>query len=96
MQEVAATAVPFRPEASPWANTVLVHAELLQYPLLGLPPGIGVSYVADWSNLPASVRSQYLLLREKDREEIGDRLPLEPIVDTPLGVLYRNLTSSES
>jgi hypothetical protein len=96
MGEATRPVLPFRRDASPWANTVLVHAESLQYPLVGLPAGIGVSYVADWANLPDSVQSHYLLLRPADREEIGARLPLTPLADTPLGVLYLNEAARRS
>jgi hypothetical protein len=37
------------------------------------------------------IRSRYLLLRPADRAELGDRVRLELLTDTPLGPLYRNL-----
>jgi hypothetical protein len=80
----------FDADASPWRNTVLVHSDLLQFPLLGISPGIGVSYVFDWDNLPPPVRSGYLLLRPSDYEQVAPKVRLEPLAETPLGTLYRN------
>jgi hypothetical protein len=90
MHDATATTMPFVPGASPWTNTVTVHSDLLQFPLLGLPRGIGVSYVFDWSNLATPVRSRYLLLRPSDEEQLRSKAQLTPIGSTPLGTLYRN------
>jgi hypothetical protein len=81
----------FRADASPWQNTVLVHVDAVEYPLVGLPPGIGMTVVLDWRNLPRPPRSAYLLLRPKDREAIGSSMRLERLGQTVYGTLYRNL-----
>ena len=90
MQRATAGAMAFQPGASPWENTIAVPAELLQFPLLGLPAGIGISYVTDWQDMAREVKSRYLLLRPEDRQELEGRVHLQPVADTPLGVLYRN------
>jgi hypothetical protein len=90
MHEATEAAMPFVPDAPPWTNTVIVHSDLLQYPLLGVPRGIGVSYVFDWSNLMPPVRSRYLLLRPSDEEQLAGKVRLAPLGRTPLGMLYRN------
>ena len=89
MRDAVATAMPFVPDASPWRNTVLVPIELVQFPLLGLPPGIGISYVIDWSDMK-NVQSAYVLLGPGDREEAKTLGRLLPLAETPLGTLYRN------
>jgi hypothetical protein len=80
----------FHPGASPWHNTVLVHVEAVEYSLVGLPPGIGMTVVLDWNELRRPPRSAYLLLRPKDREAIGSAIGLEPLAKTVFGTLYRN------
>lgn len=90
MQAATEQAVPFVDGADPWSNTVLVHSDLLQFPLLGLPQGIAVSYVFDWDNLGVPVRSRFLLLRPADEEQVRSKVKLTPLVDTPLGMMYRN------
>ncbi len=76
--------------ASGWDNTVLMHADLLQPPLQGLPHGVAISFVLDWEDQPMPPRSRYLLLSERDEAQVRLRLPLLKIADTPLGTLYRN------
>ena len=93
MRDATSGVMAFTPGAPPWTNTVVVPAELLQYPLLGLPRGIGISYAVDWQNMEREIRSAYLLLRPQDREELEGRLRMEPLAETPLGTLYRNAGS---
>ena len=92
MHEATAAAMPFVAGADPWTNTVLVHAELLQAPLLGIPRGVAVSYVFDWDNLESPVRSRYLLLRPQDAHQLATKARLTALAATPLGTLYRNDT----
>ena len=91
MRNATAGVIRFRPGAPPWTNTVAVSAELLRFPLLGLPRGIGVSYVVDWLDHASDVRSAYVLLHPADRQEADMVVRLEPMVETPLGMLYRNV-----
>ena len=90
MRAATLPVMTFDADASPWRNTMLVHSDLLQFPLLGVAPGIGVSYVFDWDNLPPPVRSGYLLLRPSDVEQVAPKVRLEALAETPLGTLYRN------
>ena len=90
MRDATHATMPFVAGASPWQNTITVHAEQLQFPLLGLPRGIGISYVFDWDNLPDPVKSRYLLLRPQDESLLSARARLVPLASTPLGMLYRN------
>ncbi len=90
MRDSLKRGVRFIPGASPWTNTILMHAAQLQYPLLGLPLGIGVSYVLDWSSIPGQIRSEYLLLRPEDQVSLAGRARLIPVSETPLGMVYRN------
>ena len=90
MRDATAGVIQFTPGAPPWTNTVAVSADLLQFPLLGLPRGIGVSYVVDWLDHAGPVRSAYVLLHPADRQEADMIVRLEPVVETPLGTLYRN------
>jgi hypothetical protein len=75
---------------SGWSNTVLMHVDLLQPPLAGLPHGVGVSFVLDWEDQPMPPRSRYLLLAERDEAQVQPHVSLAKIADTPLGTLYRN------
>lgn len=90
LRDAVAPVMTFTPGASPWANSVAVPAELLQFPLLGLPRGLGISYVTDWQDMARDIRSGYLLLRPADEDELKGRVMLTPLADTPLGRLYRN------
>jgi hypothetical protein len=68
----------------------MTHADTLQPPLVGLPHGIGISFVLDWEDLPIPPRSRYLLLREEDEPQVVPRVRLTRLAETSLGVLYRN------
>ena len=81
---------------SGWANTMLTHADALQPPLLGLPPGIGISFVLDWEDQAAPPRSRYLLLRPDRDADILRRTRLEKLADTSLGTVYRNVAATAS
>ncbi len=76
--------------ASGWSNTVLMHVDLLQPPLLGLPHGAAISFVLDWEDQAMPPRSRYLLLSGKDEPQVRPKVALTKIADTPLGTLYRN------
>ena len=79
------------PGGDGWDNTLLVHADLLRYPLAGVPPGISLSYTLDWDDQPMPPRSRHLLLRPADEEAIRGRVRLQRTASTPIGDLYRNL-----
>jgi hypothetical protein len=90
MRNATADVIRFTPGGPPWTNTVAVSADLLRFPLLGLPRGIGVSYVVDWLDHARDIQSAYVLLDPADRQEAELVVRLEPLVETPLGTLYRN------
>jgi hypothetical protein len=90
LRRQVAGSLTFRPDADPWSNTVLLHADAVDYALAGLPPGFGLSVAVDWSKLQRPVRSGHLLLRPEDRSAIGDSMRLEEMQRTPAGTLYRN------
>lgn len=75
---------------SGWENTILMHADSLQPPLLGLPHGVAISFVLDWEDQSMPPRSRYLLLRERDEPQVRPRATLTKIADTPIGGIYRN------
>jgi hypothetical protein len=83
------------PAGAGWGNTVLVHVDLLEYPLLGLPHGLSVSYALDWDDQAVPLRSRYVLLRPADEEALtGRQVRLRPLAVTPIGTLYRNLDAT--
>jgi hypothetical protein len=90
MHDVSAPAMPFMAGAPPWTNTVSMHADLLQFPLLGLPPGIGVSYVSDWSSVKMRARSKYFLLRPDEERQLATSVRLAKVAITSLGTIFRN------
>ncbi len=83
------------PGADGWGNTLLVHVDLLRYPLAGVPPGISLSYVLDWDDQPMPPRSRHLLLRPADVAALEGRVRLRHTASTPVGDLYRNLDERE-
>lgn len=80
----------FRPDATGWENTVLAQVDTIQYPLLGLPRGFGISFVIEWEDQQMPPRSRYLLLRRVDVDQLPRTLRLTPLVETSAGTLYRN------
>jgi hypothetical protein len=73
---------------SPWENTLLVHADALSPGVIGTPPGIGVSYVLDWDDLPSPPRSRYVLLRPRD-ETAFRLMGMQPVARVREGTIYR-------
>lgn len=88
-----APVVRFEDERDGWGNTLLVRGERLNNrQLLGVPPGIGIS----WFTSPASfsrVKSRYLLLDDDGYALLKDRVPLEFKLRTAMGGLYVNQRS---
>ena len=76
---------------SPWGNTVLVHADRYQAPLMALPPGVGASAVVYWRNVALPLRSRYVLLSPSEIDNLGARARLRRLADTPIGQLFENL-----
>jgi hypothetical protein len=75
----------------PWGNSVLVHLDAYQFPLLGLPKGIGVSMAFEWDKVAVPFKSRYLLLRPADVDALAGIVRMRKLRDTSLGALYENL-----
>jgi hypothetical protein len=76
---------------SPWGNTVLVHADRYQAPLMALPPGVGASAVVYWRDVALPLRSRYVLLSPSEIDNLSARARLRRLADTPIGQLFENL-----
>jgi hypothetical protein len=83
--------IAYDPALSPWGNTVLVHADRYQAPLLGLSRGIGASAVVYWSRVTMPMKSHYVLLAPDEFDTIRNQVHLRELTDTSLGRLYENL-----
>lgn len=75
----------------PWGNSMLVHVDAYQYPLLGLPKGMGVSAAIEWDKVAVPFKSRYLLLRPADVDALTAVVRMRKLRDTSLGALYENL-----
>jgi hypothetical protein len=87
----AASVLTFQPGASGWTNTLLVPADRYEYPLLGVPAGIGISSFFGWTDVALPLKSRYLLLRPLERESAPPGVRLKKLRDTVHGTLYENL-----
>jgi hypothetical protein len=82
--------VRFDPALSGWGNTLLVSVARYDFPLMGVPPGIGLSVTFDWAGVPAPAKSRYVLLGPDEIAAATARFRLRKLADTPLGTLYEN------
>jgi hypothetical protein len=80
----------YDPSLTGWGNTLLIGVNRYDYPLMGLPRGMGISVTFDWTKLPAPAKSRYLVLTEPDVRAISGRMRVRKLADTPLGGLYEN------
>lgn len=77
---------------SAWCNTVLTG--IVVYPLMGVPPGIGISFHnGEIDNLTYPLKSRYILA-DKQIDSILDTLNVTFLTSTNRGDLYLNLNSS--
>lgn len=77
-----------------WCNTVAVanrYADSRADMLMGIPPGFGVTHLT--KGHPADLKSQYMMLDERERDLIAQSLPIQQIMPISEGALYRNLAS---
>ena len=86
----------FEPGAPGWRNTVLVPVDRYEYPLLGIPAGIGASSFFGWEDVALPLKSRYVLLRRAERERAPAAVRLKKLRDTVHGTLYENLDSMTS
>jgi hypothetical protein len=91
----------YDPGADPWGNTLLVP-DLLAWPKLEVPAGVGISIVVNSGYRKPSewaphrpVWSRYLLMSNVKAESWED-CRLELMQETPAGNLYRNLDYRET
>jgi hypothetical protein len=93
-------AVRYDPGADGWENTVLVPLDSVGTPLLGLPPGVGSTYVFRWGRVPQPLKSRWLLLPHgsdlPNNLSAVQRSRLRLIRSTPRGDLYRNASDDEA
>jgi hypothetical protein len=82
--------IRYDPSLSGWGNTVLISLDRYDYPLMGLPPGVAASAAFYWNEVPAPVRSRYLLLTGPEIPAMSGRLRLRKLANTPLGELFEN------
>jgi hypothetical protein len=82
--------VRFDPALTGWGNTLLVSVARYDYPLMGVPPGIGLSVTFDWGGVPSPPRSRYVLLGPDEIAAAATRIRLRKLADTPMGGLYEN------
>jgi hypothetical protein len=86
--------IVFDPAASsPWCNTLLVPLQFYDRRLTLVPPGIGVSFIADNWTIHLPLKSKYLLFDQKTYEQLRDQLHVRLLESFSLGDLYYNLDS---
>ncbi|MBL9125177.1 MAG: hypothetical protein JNG90_16185 [Planctomycetaceae bacterium] len=87
--------VPFDPQASPWDNTIVIHMDHVNTPLVaGIPPGVGLAPVLAWRDQALPPRSRWLILKPQDLAQIALPPVLEKVAETRLGDLYRRADAS--
>ncbi len=87
--------IVFDPAAeNPWCNTLLVPLAYYDHRLTLVPPGIGVSFVAeDFHPIRTPLKSKYLLFDRATYDELAGRLHVRLLQSSALGDLYYNLDS---
>jgi hypothetical protein len=89
--------VDYRPNENAWQNTVLLPTERIDFGLLGLPKGIGITiWLPPGENsggprLP--LKSRYVVLDELTARSLQRRCHLQPLQRVSWGQLYVNLDS---
>jgi hypothetical protein len=86
--------VQFDPARPAWDNTILVTGNLVTYPLVAVPPGMGVNAILKWSSLDHAPRSRYLLMSEQDTRILARQMRLRPLARTRLGIVSLNVDSA--
>ncbi|MBN2118148.1 MAG: hypothetical protein JW730_16355 [Anaerolineales bacterium] len=78
----------------PWCNTLLIPLAYYDYRLTVVPPGIGISFIADdyWT-IQTPVKSKYLLFDRDTYELLADQLNVKLLESSSIGDLYYNLDS---
>jgi hypothetical protein len=81
----------YDPSRSGWDNTVLVPLDFMTYPLVAVPPGMGVNCILSPQTFVLPPRSRYLLLSDDYVEAMRRAFRLRPMVRTRMGWLCLNL-----
>lgn len=86
---------------NPWCNTLLVPLNYYDHRLSVIPPGIGISVVAeagnsfisdDWT-IKTPIKSKYLLFDQDTYERLAEHLNVKHLESSSIGDLYYNLDS---
>jgi hypothetical protein len=78
----------FDARRSPWCNTLLTTT--YEREIVAVPAGIGLSVGNPSSDVPAPIKSGYLLLRADGVDDYSRKARLEHLATTALGELYAN------
>ena len=78
----------FDANRTPWCNTLLTMT--YEREIVAVPAGIGLSVGSPSSDVPAPIKSGYLLLRAEGVEDYSRKARLEHLATTALGELYAN------
>jgi len=78
----------------PWDNTILVSKDLIAYPLIAVPPGMGVNAVLVPETFVLPPRSRYVLMSEEETRDLERYFRLKPLARTPVGMLSINLDAA--
>jgi hypothetical protein len=84
----------FDPAArNPWCNTLLVPLAYYDRRLTLVPPGIGISFVAEEYPIKTPLHSKYLLFDEETYARFDNQLNVRLLEPSQFGILYYNLDS---
>jgi hypothetical protein len=89
-------AVRYDPSRPAWDNTLLIPVQAMTYPMIGVPPGIGVNCVLDWRETPLPAKSRYLLVPPEILPPLQTYGRLEVLKKTPMGVLCLNVDAGRA
>jgi hypothetical protein len=78
---------------NPWCNTLLIPLNFYDYRLTLIPPGIGISYIANADTIRVPIQSKFLLLDQEMYELLGNRLHVNLLESSSIGNLYLNMDS---
>jgi hypothetical protein len=87
--------IVYKENPNPWCNTLLsfISPEPLPYQFVGLPAGLGISYIYKFDRLQFPVKSKYILLDAIGYSLLHGKANLKFLGSTPLGRLFLNLDS---
>lgn len=83
-------AVSFNLNASRWDNSILIDVSDYRFFLTGLPAGIGINFVMDWTYLNSPIKSRYILIQPHLYNKVKNKANLKLISSGKFGNLYLN------